>query len=560
VLGHTSRYITLSHCWGKDKNPSYRTTTENVTSRLKVGIPWRELPPTFQDAILAARYLRIPYLWIDSLCIIQEGVDCDWAVESSKMADIYMNSFLSLSATSASSSGDGLTSSFEVHPRIVKTSWSGERGPGWYRIIDLNFWRDRVADAKVNTRGWVLQERTLAASVLHFCFDQLVWECCEFAASEEFPDGLPVPLSDAYSTFKQKMNILRPALPAADRVTADDRNRATLVIWHQAVTMYGRCDLTEPDENKLVAISGLAKIIRQQLNGNKDYLAGLWRENIYRDLLWKVDKAQRHIHGTAPDGMYSKRWDSSKRASSYRAPSWFWASVDGLVHPMGYLDVSGRRTVGVDGQSVSVTRRAKIREATTSPKHPDNPFGQVTAGRLKIQGRLYRLGSKTVFYGVSATIFRSTGDTAFDEIDEPVEWSIYDEAYFLPLVVMARTWEVKPRWVQELDELLFTTLSMYPQISNSPSQARHSAYLAAVGREGFYDQVAGIVLSPTANRQSYRRIGFLEVSRRKIDSLDKKVGILAWKAGSDGIGTEQICTPDMASTKGDVVVGIFEID
>lgn len=156
VLGRTYRYITLSHCWGKDKNPSYRTTTENVTSRLKAGIPWRELPPTFQDAILAARRLRIPYLWIDSLCIVQEGVDCDWAVESSKMADIYMNSFLNLSATSASSSLDGLSSSFELHPRIVKTSWSGERGPGWYRIIDLSFWRDRVADAKVNTRGWVL--------------------------------------------------------------------------------------------------------------------------------------------------------------------------------------------------------------------------------------------------------------------------------------------------------------------------------------------------------------------------------------------------------------------
>lgn len=258
--------------------------------------------------------------------------------------------------------------------------------------------------------------------------------------------------------------------------------------------------------------------------------------------------------------MYSKRWDSSKRAGTYRAPSWSWASVDGLVHPVDYLDISGRRTAGGDGQLLSVTRRAKIREATTSPKHPDNPFGQVTAGRLKIQGRLYRLGSKTVGYNASATIFRSTGDTAFDEIDEPIEWSIYDESYFLPLVVMARTWKVKPRWVQELDELLSTTLSRYPYIPNSPSEARQSADLAAVGREGFYDQVVGIVLCPTAKRQSYRRIGFLEVSRRKVDKLDKMAGILAWKAGSDGIGTEKICTPDMASTRGDVVVGIFEID
>ena len=67
------KYIALSHCWGnlpiKDKK-QFCTTQDNIGRRLG-GFSISDLPKTFQDAIKVTRELRVPYLWIDSLCIIQ---------------------------------------------------------------------------------------------------------------------------------------------------------------------------------------------------------------------------------------------------------------------------------------------------------------------------------------------------------------------------------------------------------------------------------------------------------------------------------------------------------
>jgi hypothetical protein len=75
VLVETSaengRYITLSHCWGSSKTIETRKKT---LPKMKHSIPWSTLPRTFQDAIAIAQELSIRYLWIDSLCIIQDNI------------------------------------------------------------------------------------------------------------------------------------------------------------------------------------------------------------------------------------------------------------------------------------------------------------------------------------------------------------------------------------------------------------------------------------------------------------------------------------------------------
>ena len=62
------RYIALSHCWGT--NTPLKTTARNLKEH-EQRIGWNDLPVTFQDAVLMAAYIGIPYIWIDSLCIIQ---------------------------------------------------------------------------------------------------------------------------------------------------------------------------------------------------------------------------------------------------------------------------------------------------------------------------------------------------------------------------------------------------------------------------------------------------------------------------------------------------------
>lgn len=62
-------YTTLSHCWGAPTSGPLTTTLANLASR-KERIRFDDLPLTFQDAVITTRKLKIPYLWIDSLCII----------------------------------------------------------------------------------------------------------------------------------------------------------------------------------------------------------------------------------------------------------------------------------------------------------------------------------------------------------------------------------------------------------------------------------------------------------------------------------------------------------
>jgi hypothetical protein len=70
---HTSSfYTTLSHCWGFDADPKARTLKDNIRARY-TGIDVELLPKTFQDAISVTRQIGIQYIWIDTLCIIQDN-------------------------------------------------------------------------------------------------------------------------------------------------------------------------------------------------------------------------------------------------------------------------------------------------------------------------------------------------------------------------------------------------------------------------------------------------------------------------------------------------------
>lgn len=97
------KYITLSHCWGQVE--FIQTTTATLEERKKI-IPLAQLPQTFKDAVAISRGVGAQYLWIDSLCIIQDDLP-DWEVESSRMADVFSGSWLNIAITHAANSGTG---------------------------------------------------------------------------------------------------------------------------------------------------------------------------------------------------------------------------------------------------------------------------------------------------------------------------------------------------------------------------------------------------------------------------------------------------------------------
>lgn len=171
-------YIAFSHRWGN--SPHFRTLDNNVNDHFK-DIPFDQLPRSFQDAVKVTRALRIRYLWIDSLCIIQENED-DWNRELSRMGQVFSNAYCTIAASSAESSDEGFLD--RTHHPVQFATVPGPAGAKLHISECIEDFHRDVEKATLNTRGWVLQERALSYRTLHFTKTQVYWECGNGIQSE----------------------------------------------------------------------------------------------------------------------------------------------------------------------------------------------------------------------------------------------------------------------------------------------------------------------------------------------------------------------------------------
>jgi hypothetical protein len=108
--GTRGSWVALSHCWG-GQIPQV-TTALNISERENY-LPLNSLPQTFIDAVWITRRLGFQYLWIDSLCILQDSIS-DWAHEASRMRNVYKGATVTISATMASNSATGIFGRYVV--------------------------------------------------------------------------------------------------------------------------------------------------------------------------------------------------------------------------------------------------------------------------------------------------------------------------------------------------------------------------------------------------------------------------------------------------------------
>ena len=180
----SERYACLSHCWGKTR--SKHTTWQSTIRENLEGIPVSQLPKTFRDAIAIARVLHIRYLWVDSLCIVQDSAS-DWAKHVSKMAQIYQHGLLTLAAGASSDDDGGF---FAEVPEKWKTQYRFQLD---VEDAQYEFHCRHVVDhpdagwpcketLPLMERGWCFQERLLSKRYLCFGSKEVLWECQEDVA------------------------------------------------------------------------------------------------------------------------------------------------------------------------------------------------------------------------------------------------------------------------------------------------------------------------------------------------------------------------------------------
>jgi hypothetical protein len=327
-------------------------------------IAFESLPQTFQDAVTTCRRLQIEYIWIDSLCIIQDDPD-DWLHESSLMHKVYANSLCNLAATAAENSSVGLF--FDRDVSKLQPCWveipSKENSTVRYHIGVDYMWERNVSNAPLNQRAWVLQERLLARRILHFAKEQLAWECCEMEATESHPMGQS---GDAWSPPRFKLLDPKLVSPASVQYEKDPVTLWPCQKWQNVVQIYSSTGLTKACD-KLVALSGLASHFKTICND--EYVAGMWKRFLCSQLLWTV--------------AYSKE---AVRAPKYRAPSFSWAALDGEIVPAEITE-SG---ILAEILNISIERS------------DGGELGPVTGGHLVMSGRMMRIQTKKRVYRKSA--------------------------------------------------------------------------------------------------------------------------------------------------------------
>ncbi|KAH6672844.1 heterokaryon incompatibility protein-domain-containing protein [Halenospora varia] len=378
-------YISLSHCWGKEQ---IITTTTNTLQKRKAGIKFSELSNTFREAVQITRGLGIRYLWIDSLCIIQDDKK-DWEIESAKMADVYMGSQLNLAATHASNGLGGCFAErwsldtlnqveLNVGDDVDILIRPDDDEEGDYSILvrtALHVAHDhftRTMDyastmehaSPLLSRGWVFQERLLSMRALHFHAEELIWECasgisCECSRLEEFQGGDPNGLLQQRETDQIKMMYL-----SMFSTTATESQ--ILDTWLELISEYGALKLTKQTD-RLPAISGLASRISRQLTG--EYLGGLWSQDLPRALCWEKGSGSRNKYPSFHDA------DSS-------APSWSWASISNHSD-----DVPGITYGIVTVSGFVVDPRCHVPQFYQT-RSLNNPFGICADAWLKIRAPL----------------------------------------------------------------------------------------------------------------------------------------------------------------------------
>ncbi|KAJ8113806.1 hypothetical protein OPT61_g4151 [Boeremia exigua] len=382
------RYVTLSHCWGGVV--SHRLLRSNYDGFVR-GILVADLPKTFQDAIYFASALQgVDYIWIDSLCIIQED-KADWLEEAGKMGRVYSSTFLNLSATAAINSTEGLFGhgDFELleedevtldigglplaYDRKTLPESPHERKQFLSRrckIVDASFWENKVGKGPVNTRGWVIQERLMSPRVLHFCKDQVGWECAcrdarRISAICDTPTADAMDQDEHLSYYVVLDGIRQRMIKAKHALYGDaPSSLSAFDLWAAVVNMYSKTAITNP-EDKLIALSGLASVVAEETKCA--YVAGLWRKRLASQLLWHVEPIFR-----SSDRSFSN--PATVKAENH-APSFSWAALDVTGHGITYAD-----TIHCE---VYVRVEKCIVKTLT-----ENAFGIVSNARLILWGKL----------------------------------------------------------------------------------------------------------------------------------------------------------------------------
>ncbi len=302
-LPSNARYVALSYTWGPGDR--FTTTLAKLRELRKVhGIKnvLEKIPQAVRDAIKLVRSLEERYIWVDSICIVQDSVDW-WKLNSKMMDQVYGNAYLTICAADNPDASAGLTAldpskrRFQQHIEECLPGLSLMVSHPAETYIKKSVW---------NSRAWTFQERVLSKRCLIFTSGRVYFQCRTTTMSEDIVEqkhaGWSIELVNA------PLQILRDLDAQAPHVYAT------------CVRLYTLRSLTH-QKDILSAFDGVSNLIDDALQ--TDLVFGLPSSHFDWVLLWEP-------RGSLPS--FRRIVEQESPVDSRLFPSWSWCGWKGAMH------------------------------------------------------------------------------------------------------------------------------------------------------------------------------------------------------------------------------------
>lgn len=355
-------YATLSYCWGTSR--PFVTTKGSISSFLE-NIPRESLPKTFHDTIDIIWELGLRYIWIDSLCIVQDDLE-DWRKEATCMKDVYAGSSITISASDAQDSTQGCFVDLDLDlwkDLDVAFEQMGARYKTKNVLIRVHQGdiRRRTKFANLSTRGWTLQEQLLSHRVIHCMQPEMHWNCHHsyHTESQVTFEG------ERFKSFSWKY--------FPENASIEDMKR----LWLEWITDYSKRNLTVA-RDRLAALAGMVQYFHDR-TGFK-HLLGCWHETLLDELLW---------------ARFGDTVDPSNALAS--VPSWSWLTRVGTIYmtfwsrSMGYEPYDIKDHANIVEADITWTGEPMVSDISSSTMILEGPTREM---RLRLDPRSKRFNPR----------------------------------------------------------------------------------------------------------------------------------------------------------------------
>lgn len=296
-------YVTLSYVWGRpdpEKGGPYVTKRSNILLHQSHGgleDVLRRLPQVIQDAIRLVQKIGIRFIWVDSICIVQDSPR-SWKLNAQNMDLIYGNAIMTICAADGNDASTGLRAmELENSPSQLT-----ERCTPDVRLMVSRPPEIGIQASRWNKRAWTFQERLLSQRCLIFTNGRVYWQCRSTDISEDiFADGR----GGGWS-----LNSIHSPLQMLDEL----KNRA-FWFYTKCVSLYTSRELTRSGD-VLAAFEGICSLIQDRLRA--PFIFGLPTSHLDLALLWQPRSSlgRRIVSG-------DDKW------RDLEFPSWAWCGWTG---------------------------------------------------------------------------------------------------------------------------------------------------------------------------------------------------------------------------------------